>query len=188
MNVGTLLDYLTVFVLAILLGFEVISKVPATLHTPLMSGTNSIHGIVLVGAIMGRSPHGPEVKDGTLQSKALGEAHEGLLPSLGETPAPEPGKSKRPKPALEQMLARHLRHGRWIRMHFAHPDRSPQRSQHLISQIQADGRQTRGCNSARQGRGFDTRNDPGCSPQPSVRQTLFMTAGNQVKGPGPVQS
>jgi NAD(P) transhydrogenase subunit alpha len=51
MNVGTLLDYLTVFVLAILLGFEVISRVPATLHTPLMSGTNSIHGIVLVGAI-----------------------------------------------------------------------------------------------------------------------------------------
>jgi NAD(P) transhydrogenase subunit alpha len=51
MNVATLLDSLTVFVLAILLGFEVISKVPATLHTPLMSGTNSIHGIVLVGAI-----------------------------------------------------------------------------------------------------------------------------------------
>ena len=52
MNVGTLIDNLTVFVLAILLGFEVISKVPATLHTPLMSGTNSIHGIVLVGAIL----------------------------------------------------------------------------------------------------------------------------------------
>ena len=51
MNVGTLIDSLTVFVLAILLGFEVISKVPATLHTPLMSATNSIHGIVLVGAI-----------------------------------------------------------------------------------------------------------------------------------------
>ncbi len=51
LDVGSLLDYLTVFVLAILLGFEVISKVPATLHTPLMSGTNSIHGIVLVGAI-----------------------------------------------------------------------------------------------------------------------------------------
>jgi NAD(P) transhydrogenase subunit alpha len=51
MNVSTLLDSLTVFVLAILLGFEVISRVPATLHTPLMSGTNSIHGIVLVGAI-----------------------------------------------------------------------------------------------------------------------------------------
>jgi NAD(P) transhydrogenase subunit alpha len=51
MNVGTLIEYLTVFTLAILLGFEVISRVPATLHTPLMSGTNSIHGIVLVGAI-----------------------------------------------------------------------------------------------------------------------------------------
>jgi NAD(P) transhydrogenase subunit alpha len=51
LDVGSLLNYLTVFVLAILLGFEVISKVPATLHTPLMSGTNSIHGIVLVGAI-----------------------------------------------------------------------------------------------------------------------------------------
>ena len=51
MNIGDLINYLTFFVLAILLGFEVISRVPATLHTPLMSGTNSIHGIVLVGAI-----------------------------------------------------------------------------------------------------------------------------------------
>lgn len=42
----------TVFVLAILVGFEVISKVPATLHTPLMSGANSIHGIVLVGGML----------------------------------------------------------------------------------------------------------------------------------------
>ncbi len=47
-----LLSALTVFVLAILVGFEVISKVPATLHTPLMSGANSIHGIVLVGAMI----------------------------------------------------------------------------------------------------------------------------------------
>ena len=46
-----LLAALTVFVLAILCGFAVISKVPATLHTPLMSGANSIHGIVLVGAM-----------------------------------------------------------------------------------------------------------------------------------------
>ena len=44
-----LLNSLAIFVLAILVGFEVISKVPATLHTPLMSGANSIHGIVLVG-------------------------------------------------------------------------------------------------------------------------------------------
>lgn len=47
-----LLNALTVFVLAILVGFEVIAKVPATLHTPLMSGANSIHGIVLVGAML----------------------------------------------------------------------------------------------------------------------------------------
>ena len=47
-----LLAALTVFTLAILVGFAVISKVPATLHTPLMSGANSIHGIVLVGAML----------------------------------------------------------------------------------------------------------------------------------------
>ena len=41
----------TIFTLAILCGFAVISKVPATLHTPLMSGANSIHGIVLVGSM-----------------------------------------------------------------------------------------------------------------------------------------
>ena len=51
MTTDVLIQDLTVFILAILLGFEVISRVPATLHTPLMSGTNSIHGIVLVGAI-----------------------------------------------------------------------------------------------------------------------------------------
>jgi proton-translocating NAD(P)+ transhydrogenase subunit alpha len=43
---------LTIFVLALLVGFEVISKVPATLHTPLMSGANSIHGVVLVGVVL----------------------------------------------------------------------------------------------------------------------------------------
>jgi NAD(P) transhydrogenase subunit alpha len=47
-----LLASLAIFVLAILVGFEVISKVPATLHTPLMSGANSIHGIVVVGAML----------------------------------------------------------------------------------------------------------------------------------------
>ena len=47
-----LLAAVTVFVLAILCGFAVISKVPATLHTPLMSGANSIHGIVLVGSMV----------------------------------------------------------------------------------------------------------------------------------------
>ena len=46
------LTELTVLALAIFLGFEVISKVPTLLHTPLMSGTNAIHGIVIVGAIL----------------------------------------------------------------------------------------------------------------------------------------
>ena len=41
-----------VFVLAVFVGFEVISKVPSTLHTPLMSGANAIHGIVIVGAML----------------------------------------------------------------------------------------------------------------------------------------
>ncbi len=47
-----LLVEFTYFVLAIFVGFEVISKVPTILHTPLMSGTNAIHGIILVGAIL----------------------------------------------------------------------------------------------------------------------------------------
>jgi NAD(P) transhydrogenase subunit alpha len=48
----TLVFELTILVLAIFLGIEVISKVPTMLHTPLMSGTNAIHGIVIVGAIL----------------------------------------------------------------------------------------------------------------------------------------
>jgi len=47
-----LLNEFTFFVLAIFVGIEVISKVPTILHTPLMSGTNAIHGIILVGAIV----------------------------------------------------------------------------------------------------------------------------------------
>ena len=43
---------ITLFILALLIGVEVIGKVPATLHTPLMSGANSIHGIVIVGVII----------------------------------------------------------------------------------------------------------------------------------------
>ena len=51
----------TILVLAIFLGFEVISKVPTLLHTPLMSGTNAIHGIVVVGAmlVLGLGHKGP---------------------------------------------------------------------------------------------------------------------------------
>jgi len=47
-----LLTLVTYFVLAIFVGIEVISKVPTMLHTPLMSGTNAIHGIILVGALV----------------------------------------------------------------------------------------------------------------------------------------
>jgi H+-translocating NAD(P) transhydrogenase subunit alpha len=44
--------WLTIFVLSVFVGFEVISKVSSTLHTPLMSGANAIHGVILVGAII----------------------------------------------------------------------------------------------------------------------------------------
>ena len=46
------LHLLYIFIMAIFVGFEVISKVPVILHTPLMSGTNAIHGIVLVGGLL----------------------------------------------------------------------------------------------------------------------------------------
>ena len=51
-NIYALLFLLTVFMLSVFLGLEIIAKVPTTLHTPLMSGTNAIHGIVLVGAMI----------------------------------------------------------------------------------------------------------------------------------------
>ena len=60
------LTLLTIFVLAIFVGIEVISKVSSTLHTPLMSGANAIHGIILVGAML-----------------VLGKANGGLETTLG---------------------------------------------------------------------------------------------------------
>ena len=57
---GGSLDILVVFILAAFVGFEVISKVPSILHTPLMSGSNAIHGIILVGAmVIADEAHGP---------------------------------------------------------------------------------------------------------------------------------
>ena len=53
MDPTTLIASLTLFALAIFLGFELITKVPPTLHTPLMSGANAISGISIVGAIIG---------------------------------------------------------------------------------------------------------------------------------------
>jgi NAD(P) transhydrogenase subunit alpha len=55
-----LLAAVTVFVLAIFVGFEIITKIPPTLHTPLMSGSNAISGITLVGAILAAG-HGDQV-------------------------------------------------------------------------------------------------------------------------------
>lgn len=49
---NSILEFLTIFVLSVFVGFEVISKVPSILHTPLMSGSNAIHGVVLVGAML----------------------------------------------------------------------------------------------------------------------------------------
>ncbi|MEX2186203.1 MAG: NAD(P) transhydrogenase subunit alpha [Pirellulales bacterium] len=51
-EIERLITYLTIFALAIFVGFEVITKVPPTLHTPLMSGSNAISGITIVGAIL----------------------------------------------------------------------------------------------------------------------------------------
>jgi NAD(P) transhydrogenase subunit alpha len=47
-----LVSLLTIFVLAVFVGFEIIAKVPPTLHTPLMSGSNAVSGITLVGALL----------------------------------------------------------------------------------------------------------------------------------------
>jgi NAD(P) transhydrogenase subunit alpha len=49
---ATLIGSITVFVLSVFLGIELISRVPTLLHTPLMSGTNAIHGIVLIGGML----------------------------------------------------------------------------------------------------------------------------------------
>ena len=61
-----LMSFITVFVLAAFVGYEVISKVPSILHTPLMSGSNAIHGIILVGTML-----------------VLGEAHGAAQLTLG---------------------------------------------------------------------------------------------------------
>ena len=76
-----IVDYLTIFVLAAFVGIEVVSKVPSILHTPLMSGSNAIHGIVLVGAltIMGEA-HGTAEVVARLPRRLPGHAqHRGRL-------------------------------------------------------------------------------------------------------------
>lgn len=55
---GNFLLLLTVFVLAVFIGFEIITKIPPTLHTPLMSGSNAISGIALIGALLALRTYG----------------------------------------------------------------------------------------------------------------------------------
>ena len=57
----TLVAALTVFVLAVFVGFEIITKIPPTLHTPLMSGSNAISGITLIGALLAAGLVQPEL-------------------------------------------------------------------------------------------------------------------------------
>jgi H+-translocating NAD(P) transhydrogenase subunit alpha len=77
-DISHLIQLLTVLVLAVFVGFEVISKVPTTLHTPLMSATNAIHGVVLVGAIIviaalfGARLHGAPLEIMAIAAAALG--------------------------------------------------------------------------------------------------------------------
>ena len=52
MDIATLITGLTIFALAVFVGFEIITKIPPTLHTPLMSGSNAISGITVVGALV----------------------------------------------------------------------------------------------------------------------------------------
>ena len=54
---STTILLLTIFVLAIFVGFEIITKIPPTLHTPLMSGSNAISGITLIGALLSLEVH-----------------------------------------------------------------------------------------------------------------------------------
>ena len=77
-DVSHYISLLTILLLAVFVGFEVISKVPTTLHTPLMSATNAIHGIVLAGAIVivaqlfGAGQHGPLMSILAIVAVALG--------------------------------------------------------------------------------------------------------------------
>ena len=57
----SLVAAVTVFVLAVFVGFEIITKIPPTLHTPLMSGSNAISGITLIGALLSAGSQRPEL-------------------------------------------------------------------------------------------------------------------------------
>lgn len=70
---GVLIIGIYVFVLAIFVGFEIITKVPPTLHTPLMSGANAISGVIIVGALQAATTADPTVSN-VLGALAIGFA------------------------------------------------------------------------------------------------------------------
>src|ERR1700754_1102534 len=98
----TLLSNLAILVLAAFVGFSVISKVPNTLHTPLMSGTNAIHGIVLLAGLvlLGRSASGAFERTLLVRALAFGAitvvggflVTDRMLAMFKKKPSPEPGK------------------------------------------------------------------------------------------------
>jgi len=74
--IETLYGNLAIFVLSLLVGFEVISKIPSTLHTPMMSAANAIHGVVVAGAIITASlAHSPTGYALTFVAGALAAAN-----------------------------------------------------------------------------------------------------------------
>ena len=98
-----LITEITYFVLAVFVGFEVISKVPTMLHTPLMSGTNAIHGIVIVGAIIVTGQHHPGVFMKILCFLAMVLATANVVGGFVVTDRMlEMFKTRRPKPDDEQ--------------------------------------------------------------------------------------
>jgi H+-translocating NAD(P) transhydrogenase subunit alpha len=98
----TLIYNLAILVLAAFVGFAVISKVPNTLHTPLMSGTNAIHGIVLLAGLvlLGRSASGPFERTLLVIAIAFGAINvvggflvtDRMLGMFKKKPSPESGK------------------------------------------------------------------------------------------------
>ncbi len=98
---GGPLDILVIFVLAAFVGFEVISKVPSILHTPLMSGSNAIHGIILVGAmIVANEAHGAlQITPGPAGGDPGHPQHRGWggrdRPHAGDVQGPRPQRAAR---------------------------------------------------------------------------------------------
>ena len=86
MNDGVV--WLTIFVLSVFVGIEVISKVSSTLHTPLMSGANAIHGVILLGAIIAtaETDNGVAVSVGLVAIEAMACGAPGLTSSFASMP------------------------------------------------------------------------------------------------------